>query len=74
MDGVEQIAVFFDDCNYSGYCEDVTYYANFGKKSVSAEQLNGWNHIGSRDRSKRSLVMMGASESLIPSANSHQRR
>jgi len=52
VDGVEQIAVFFDDCNYSGYCEDITYYANYGKHSVSEERINGWNHIGSKNRSK----------------------
>ena len=52
VDGVEQIAVFFDDCHYNGYCEDITYYASLGKQSVSAERLNGWNHIGSKNRSK----------------------
>ena len=52
VDGVEQIAVFFDDCNYNGYCEDITYYASYGKQSVSEKRLNGWNHIGSKNRSK----------------------
>lgn len=47
----EDIAVFFDDCNFRGYCEDVTLYANFGSQKVSAQRLNGWNHIGSKNRS-----------------------
>ena len=49
---VENIAVFFDDCNFRGYCEDVTLYANFGTQDVSDQRLNGWNHIGSKNRSK----------------------
>tara|TARA_B100001059_G_scaffold99594_1_gene99185 strand:+ start:1786 stop:2277 length:492 start_codon:yes stop_codon:yes gene_type:complete len=52
IDGVEQIAVFFDDCHYTGYCEDITYYANYGEQSVSEGRLNGWNHIGAKNRSK----------------------
>ena len=52
VDGVEDVAVYFDDCDSRGYCEDVTYYANYGKNDVSLERLNAWNHIGSKNRSK----------------------
>lgn len=50
--GVEEMAVFFDDCNYKNQCEDVTFYSDLGKVDISDERLNGWNHIGSKMRSK----------------------
>lgn len=76
VDGVEQIAIFFDDCNYSGSCEDITYYANFGKQSVSAERLNGWNHIGSKNRSKAftsndGSVGISYTVSYVPTSDAH---
>jgi hypothetical protein len=52
VDGAEEIAVFFDDCDSFGICEDITYYANFGSVSVSNARLNAWNHINSKNRTK----------------------
>jgi hypothetical protein len=52
VDGVNDVAVFFDDCDSFGICEDVTYYANFGKTKISEDSLNAWNHINSKNRTK----------------------
>lgn len=50
--GADNVAVFFDDCDYTGYCEDVTFYADFGEQKISDRRLNAWNHIGSKNRTK----------------------
>ena len=50
--GVDEVAIFFDDCNYRGVCEDVTFYASFQESQISDGRLNGWNHIGAKNRSK----------------------
>ncbi len=50
--GVQDIAVFFADCTGSE-CEDITYYADFGDlRGLTMKQVNEWNHINSRMRSK----------------------
>lgn len=50
--GAESVAIFMDDCGTAG-CEDLVLYANLGKKgSLSADQMNAWNHISSKLRSK----------------------
>ena len=50
--GVKNIAVFFSDCAGAA-CEDITYYADFGAlPGLTLAEVNEWNHINSRMRSK----------------------
>jgi hypothetical protein len=52
VEGIKQMAVFFDDCDYKNICEDVTFYSNLDKVEVSDRRLNAWNHINAKKRSK----------------------
>ncbi|WP_462182237.1 type III secretion system chaperone family protein [Pseudoalteromonas gelatinilytica] len=52
VEGVKDLAIFFDDCDKKGGCDDITFYANFGKVRMYPDRINGWNHIGSKNRSK----------------------
>ena len=51
--GAKSVAIYMDDCDKAGRCEDVTFYADFGPVAkMKADSLNEWNHIGSKLRSK----------------------